>query len=98
MSRLTGAFTSAAAQSHLELMHRYETRLHRIFQRALGNLILMRTLPKLNPPENSTLPNEPGSISGYLIGPEPEAGEIGPEPAPEASESHLMYAYSLRSG
>jgi hypothetical protein len=50
LSRLTGAFTSAAAQRHLDLMQRYETRLHRIFQRALGNLILMRSLPELNPP------------------------------------------------
>jgi hypothetical protein len=39
-------------------MHRYETRLHRIFQRALANLILMRSLPELQPPENAELPNE----------------------------------------
>jgi hypothetical protein len=60
LTRLTDGFTSIAAQQPLELMHRYETRLHRIFQRALANLILVRSLPELNPPENIKLPNESG--------------------------------------
>ena len=63
LSRLTDAFTAAAAQPNLELIHRYETRLHRIFQRALANLILMRSLKELNPPENSELPNDPSPHS-----------------------------------
>jgi hypothetical protein len=51
-------------------MHRYETRLHRIFQRALANLILMRSLQELNPPaENTELPNEPSPISEQLSAP-----------------------------
>jgi hypothetical protein len=33
-------------------MHRYETPLHRIFQRAFDNLILMRSLQELQPSEN----------------------------------------------
>ena len=53
--RLADAFTAVATQPQLELMHRYETRLHRIFQRALSNLLRMRALA---PPENSTLRNE----------------------------------------
>jgi hypothetical protein len=60
LTRITDGFTSIAAQPPLELMHRYETRLHRIFQRALANLILMRSLQELNPlAENIELPNEP---------------------------------------
>ncbi len=55
LTRLTDGFTSIAAQPPLELMHRYETRLHRIFQRSLANLILIRPLQKLNPPENIRL-------------------------------------------
>ena len=64
LTRLADGFTSIAAQPPLELIHRYETRLHRIFQRALSNLILMRSLPELNPPENIELPNDPSPISG----------------------------------
>ncbi len=65
LTRLTEGFISIAAQPPLELMHRYETRLHRIFQRALANLILMRSLQELTPPaENIELPNEPSPISG----------------------------------
>jgi hypothetical protein len=68
LTRLADGFTSIAAQPPLELMHRYETRPHRIFQRALANLIiLMRSLPELNPPENIQLPNEPSPISGHLV-------------------------------
>ena len=65
LTRITGAFTSLAAQPNLELMHRYETRLHRIFQRALSNLILMRSLQRPDPPENIKLPNDPSPISGH---------------------------------
>ncbi len=62
LTRLADAF-AAAVNSQLELMRRYETRLHRIFQRALSNLILMRAIA-VPPPageaasEESTLPNE----------------------------------------
>jgi hypothetical protein len=82
LTRLTGAFTAVAAQPPLELMHRYETRLHRIFQRALANLILMRSLPELNPPaENIELPNEPRSITEYPRAPETEPSESAGNPA-----------------
>ena len=56
LTRLTDAFTAVAVHPQLELMHRYETRLHRIFQRALSNLFRMRALTV---PEKTTLPNEP---------------------------------------
>jgi hypothetical protein len=79
LARLADAFATVAAKPNLELMHRYETHLHRIFQRALANLILMRSLQELNPPagagvaepaplaENSRLPKEPNPISGHLV-------------------------------
>jgi hypothetical protein len=52
--RIANAFSQLAASPELNLLHRYEARLHRIYQRALGNLLLLRE------PE---LPNEPNPIS-----------------------------------
>jgi hypothetical protein len=54
MSRLADAFSQLAASPELNLLHRYEARLHRIYQRALDNLLMLRE------PE---LPNEPNPIS-----------------------------------
>ncbi len=53
LDRMAAAFTDLAAKPSLELMHRYETRLHVIYQRALNNLLLLRTV----------LPNEPSPTS-----------------------------------
>jgi hypothetical protein len=52
--RIANAFSQLAASPELNLLHRYEARLHRIYQRALDNLLLLRE------PE---LPNEPNPIS-----------------------------------
>jgi hypothetical protein len=54
VSRIAAAFSQLAASPELNLLHRYEARLHRIYQRALDNLLL------LGEPE---LPNEPSPIS-----------------------------------
>jgi hypothetical protein len=54
LSRMAAAFSELAASPELSLLHRYEARLHRIYQRALDNLLLLRE------PE---LPNEAGPIS-----------------------------------
>ena len=40
--RLTSGFTSLSKEPPLELVHRYETRLARMFQRALNNFLLLR--------------------------------------------------------
>jgi hypothetical protein len=93
LTRLTDGFTSIAAQPPLELMHRYETRLHRIFQRALANLILMRSLPELTPPEDSKLPIEPSPISRH-----PATLETEVEPAPRAENIELPNDPSPISG
>jgi hypothetical protein len=53
-ARIAGAFSDLAASPELNLLHRYEARLHRIYQRALENLLV------LGEPE---LPNEPNPIS-----------------------------------
>jgi hypothetical protein len=63
LARLTAAFTALAGRPQLELVHRYETRLHNIFQRALYKLLLLRASPAVHPP----LPNEPSPDSGHLL-------------------------------
>jgi hypothetical protein len=60
-ARIADAFAELAASPELNLLHRYETRLHRIYQRALYNLVLLG---------QCELPNEPSPISGHL-GPAP---------------------------
>jgi hypothetical protein len=52
--RIANAFSQLAASPELNLLHRYEARLHRIYQRALNNLVM------LGEPE---LPNGPSPIS-----------------------------------
>jgi hypothetical protein len=111
LTRLANGFASLAAQPPLDLIHRYETRLHRLFQRALANLIKMRSLPELTPPENIELPNDPSPISEQLVEPPPAeniklpndpspiSGHlVPPEPAAQASGPHLLYSFSLRPG
>jgi hypothetical protein len=52
--RIANAFSQLAASPELNLLNRYETRLHRIYQRALDNFLLLRE------PE---FPNDPSPIS-----------------------------------
>jgi hypothetical protein len=44
LDRLTASFAGLAGSQPLELLQRYETRLHRCYQRALYNLMLLRTV------------------------------------------------------
>lgn len=55
-ARIAAAFAHLAASPQFGLLHRYESRLHRAYQRALHNLLLLR---------ESKLPNEPNPISGH---------------------------------
>ena len=57
LDRITTAFADLAAQPSLGLMHRYQTRLHLNYQRALHNMLLLRA---------ATVPNEPSPISEHL--------------------------------
>jgi hypothetical protein len=43
LARIAAAFTALASQPQIGLLHRYQARLHLMFQRALYNLILLRT-------------------------------------------------------
>jgi hypothetical protein len=54
LARIAGAFRQQAASSELALLHRYETRLHLMYQRALHNILLLRI---------TGMPNEPNPIS-----------------------------------
>jgi hypothetical protein len=59
MNTMTAAFTELAAANQLNLLDRYESRLHRICQRSLHNLILLRTMDspdRLNSPESTDPP------------------------------------------
>lgn len=52
LSRLAGAFAELASTPQLGLLHRYETRLHVMYQRAFHNLLLMRNPAVRNEPKN----------------------------------------------
>ena len=76
-ARIADAFAELAASPELNLLHRYETRLHRIYQRALYNLALLG---------EAELPNEPSPISGHLARRSALAPALSTarEPGPEA--------------
>jgi len=59
LTRLAASFSELAVSPQLALLNRYEARLHRMYQRALKNLLLLR---------EAKLPNEPNPISEH---PEP---------------------------
>ena len=88
VSRIAAAFAELAASPELNLLHRYEARLHRMYQRALNNLVM------LGEPE---LPNEPSPISEHPAARAPSGDvrevdiptpgmETGPLDAPLAPE------------
>jgi hypothetical protein len=60
INRMASAFKSLAATPAMALMHRYETRLHVMYQRALHNLMLLRAADP-----NPEVRNEPSPISEH---------------------------------
>jgi hypothetical protein len=81
LDRIAAGLAKAAAGQTLPLMHRYETRLHRMYQRALHGLLRLRA--SFPVPDSQELPNEPNPISGQA----PAAAlppESAPGPAPAA--------------
>src|SRR5574340_30470 len=60
IGRIAAAFGDPEAGPRLALIQRYEARLHRMYQRALRNIQLLRNLK---------VPNEPNPISGHGITP-----------------------------
>jgi hypothetical protein len=83
LSSIAAAYAELADGPALDLIHRYETRVHRMYQRALKNLIVFRN--------NTKFPNEPNPDSEHGLPPD-EPQNHSPEPVPEpepapASES-----------
>jgi hypothetical protein len=54
-ARIAAAFAELSSSNELHLLDRYEARLHRMYQRSLHNLLVLREF------ENPPLPNEPNS-------------------------------------
>jgi hypothetical protein len=61
LDRIANAFETLAAKPVLGLMHRYQTRLHLNYQRALHNMLLLRAATIVS----NAVPNEPSPISGH---------------------------------
>jgi len=74
VARIAASFRQLASSPELALLHRYETRLHLMYQRALHNLLLLRT---------AGIPNEPSPISGQSGAIELPIGRL-----PKAPSSH----------
>ncbi len=55
LDRMTAAFANLADKPSAALLHRYETRLHLMYHRALQNLLLLRL----------AIPNEPSPVSDH---------------------------------
>jgi hypothetical protein len=68
--RIAAAMGKLAEEPLLHLLHRYENRLHRMYHRAMRNLLQLRA-------EIPNLPNEPGPTNEHLE-PEPASEEPGP--------------------
>ncbi len=75
VERITQAFTALASGPELALLHRYETRQTRMYQRALQNLMALR---------KEKAPNEPNP--NFEHGLEIDEPPADPEPPPEAVE------------
>jgi hypothetical protein len=77
IGRIAGAFSTLASAPALALMHRYETRLHNMYQRALRSLLLLREERAPNEPNPDF---EQGQDSVQPADPQPE--DFTPPPAP----------------
>jgi len=75
MSRLIHAWKDLVDSGSLQTLHRYQASLHRMYQRAMKNLLLLRDID----PKNTELRNEPIPNSGH--------SEATPSPAPPEPET-----------
>ena len=55
ITRITDSFAALCDNNRINILNRYETRLHRIYQRSLRNLLLMQGTKE----KSMKLPNEP---------------------------------------
>ena len=88
INRAAEAWSELAAGDALKLLLRYQTALHRNFQRSMNNLLLLRDIE----PENIEPRNEPSPTSGHseVAPPPPESAAAEPPvtPAPAGSPPH----------
>jgi hypothetical protein len=85
VERMGVALDTLAASPSLSLLHRYETRLHLTYQRALRTLILLRTIDP-----NPGAPNDPNPISEHS----PPAEEA-PAPTQQPADSEPLGSASF---
>jgi hypothetical protein len=97
MERMAVALETFAASPSLSLLHRYETRLHLTYQRALRTLILLRTIdpnrdtnPNQDMAPSQDIPNDPNPTSEHS----PPAEEP-PPPAQQAADSEPLGSASF---
>ena len=79
LARLANAFADLAGAPPLGLLHRYETRLHLMWHRALHTLAELRNPAMRNEPKNSIALNE-------FICTEPSNRALAPPSSPEGNE------------
>ena len=89
LDRITGAFRSLTGSGSLALLHRYETRLHSMYQRALRNLLLLRAVsaapggaaPAFPPPLEATAV-APEQTDSVPPGDAKQTRQVAENPAP----------------
>jgi len=94
---ISGAFEALAAKPALALIHRYDTRNHLMFQRALRTLKLHRTLPgpiekqfepsPISEHEPEMAPEEPQPAESEALVGQPIPAAAGFQPAPRTPEA-----------
>jgi hypothetical protein len=90
-ARMAGAVDYLAGAPALGLIHRYESRLHHMYQRALRTFYILRDRPNEFPPDE--LPKEPSPTAEH---PEPQPDPPAPEPQQTDSESLSSASFILR--
>jgi hypothetical protein len=90
-NRMSTTCTYLAGAPALGLVHRYESRLHHMYQRALRTFFMVHDRPNEFPPDE--LPNEPSPTTEH---PEPPPDPPAPEPQSTDSESLSSASFTLR--
>ena len=97
-NRMSTTLTYLAGAPALGLVHRYESRLHHMYQRALRTFFMLHDRPNEFPPDE--LPNEPSPISEHPVSDPPvppDPPDQSPPPAqPTDSESLSSASFALR--
>jgi hypothetical protein len=87
--RVTGAFTDLASGNELHLLDRYESRLHRMYQRSYQMLMSLR---KHDAPNEPTIENEPVQNEPVEPDAEPTVTDTSHETAEPPNEINMRGA------